>query len=184
MSRPLLPRKTSADIKSITPMAWNQLVDCVAYGMDHPRGDGNHILHDGMSGMLKLNTRNTGGVSTAKETSTVVDKQPNFDAVPYYARYNKTDGKLTVNGGWANLNGRCVEVSGTTLAICKGYICVCSEGLVSKPVIMFATPSASHYPIAYCEQRRESWVIIRYPTSMPIFLSTGRCPRVDTEVRS
>jgi hypothetical protein len=136
-----------------------------------------------MSGMLKLNRRNIGCLRTAEETSTVIDKQPNFDAVPYYARYNENNGRLTVNGGWANLNGRCVEVSGTTLAIHKGYICVCSEGLVSKPAIRFAPPSASHYPVAYCEQQEGSWVIIRYPTSMPIFLSTGRCPRVDTEVR-
>jgi hypothetical protein len=45
--KPSLPRKVTNDIDQISASVWNQLIDCLAYGLDCPKGDNKTIVRQG-----------------------------------------------------------------------------------------------------------------------------------------
>jgi hypothetical protein len=189
--RPLLPRKIGSAIRTITATTWDQLVDCVAYAMDHPRGDGHHILYDAMSGMLKLNEHGViGGPSIMEEKEAEV---PYTDSA-FSVKVNENT--LVVNGGWISMNGECVEVPGATFPLKNCTISVQATfykesydpGLTTGPVSSgyhsatiatcteyyrnangeIATNGEAHLSERYIHMDR------LYP-AMPIFIGSARC---------
>jgi hypothetical protein len=82
--------------------------------MDHPRGDGHHILYDAMDGMLKLNER---GVITVVGTSTMEEEEAEVPHTDSAFSVKVNENTLVVNGGWISMNGECVEVPGATFPL-------------------------------------------------------------------
>lgn len=74
---------------------------------------------------------------------------------PFALSFDSEKQKLIVKAGFAWLNGRFVTVAKTELTPATNYICVNAElsdlGVWSTPVIQFATPSATNYPIGRCD---------------------------------
>jgi hypothetical protein len=81
--------------------------------MDHPRGDGHHILYDATDGMLKLNER---GVMTAGGTGTM-EKEAEVPYTDSAFSVKVNENTFSVNGGWISMNGECVEVPGATFPL-------------------------------------------------------------------
>lgn len=74
---------------------------------------------------------------------------------PFALSFDSTKQKVVVEAGFAWLNGMFVTVAKTELTPETNYICVNAElsdlGVWSTPVIQFATPSATNYPIGRCD---------------------------------
>ncbi len=66
--KPRLPNRATRDINLVKRDTWNALVDCVAYAMEHPRGDGRTILNLG-DGNLQARGGGSGGRSGVSGTS-------------------------------------------------------------------------------------------------------------------
>jgi hypothetical protein len=77
--------------------------------MDHPRGDGHHILYDTTDGMLKLNER---GVITVGGTSTMEEEEAEIPYTDSAFSVKINENTFAVNGGWISMNGEYVEVRG------------------------------------------------------------------------
>ena len=171
--KPKVPNKIHSSIKEITPQTWNQLIDCITYAMDHPRGDGHSIFLDASSGMLKL--RKEGKDNIADDEQGI---EPSYYAIPYYPFFDPDANEIIVNGGRANMNGTMVDVAPVRMTILEGYICVCSANRTGKPMIKYANPSADNRPIVYCEKQGEEWVIERLHDGErpePLFLHFQTC---------
>jgi hypothetical protein len=143
-----LPRKISVDIHGITAATWNQLVDCVAYAMDHPRGDGHHILYDAMDGMLKLNMRHVGRVSNGEEA----EDWWNYSPMKYvdYGEWNLNTGLSVELHTYAHFLDTYCFYESDCAPQRAGYICAFYNpfGSIYHGV---ATPGTSAYPLAYYE---------------------------------
>lgn len=63
--KPTIPRKTNRDVQVIRAETWNALVECLAYAMEHPRGDGSTILNDGSGNLRAAAGRGFGGGASA-----------------------------------------------------------------------------------------------------------------------
>jgi hypothetical protein len=76
-------------------------------------------------------------------------------AGPYALSFDSTKQKLIVKAGFAWLNGSFVSVVAAELTPETGYVCVCATmneyGVWSTPVLEFAVPSATAYPVGYCD---------------------------------
>ena len=76
-------------------------------------------------------------------------------AGPYALSFDSEKQKLIVRAGFAWLNGSFVSVAKVELTPVTGYICVCATmneyGVWSTPVLEFAVPSATAYPVGYCD---------------------------------
>ncbi len=63
--KPTIPRKTNRDVQVIRAETWNALLECLAYAMEHPRGDGSTILNDGAGNLRAAAGRGFGGGASA-----------------------------------------------------------------------------------------------------------------------
>ena len=76
-------------------------------------------------------------------------------AGPYALSFDSEKQKLIVKAGFAWLNGSFVSVVAAELTPETGYVCVCATmneyGVWSTPVLEFAVPSATAYPVGYCD---------------------------------
>ena len=82
------------DIDQISSATWNRLLDCLAYAMDHPRGDGNTILNLGF-GLLQV-----GRIAGAGSGSGADDY-----AGPFKVRRQGQDVELQDGGGDGEVAG-------------------------------------------------------------------------------
>jgi hypothetical protein len=82
--------------------------------MDHPRGDGHHILYDATDGMLKLNKR---GVIAVARISTAKEEEAEIPYTDSAFSVKVNENTLAVNGGWMLMSGECVEVPGATFPL-------------------------------------------------------------------
>ena len=84
--RPQLPQQISRDIDRIRAATWNRLLECLAWAMEHPRGDGATIMNNGDGVMSAPGT--APGAAAAAGTSRY--------AGPFLAVLDAIDGSLVV----------------------------------------------------------------------------------------
>lgn len=101
MAKPTLPRKVSATIDKITAQTWAQLIDCVAWGMEHPRGDGDTILNTDNS-ILRVRRQPAAGVASGGGAVTlgVITSRPSggYGTATYKAITLNADGSWSATG--------------------------------------------------------------------------------------
>ena len=83
--KPSLPPKVSTAIDRISAETWNRIIDCLAYAMNHPRGDGITVFNR-LGDLLTTNSRSNGSGGNSLVGLFHVD--------------NNGDGTLTVGGGY------------------------------------------------------------------------------------
>lgn len=66
--KPKLPNRAVKDLNLIRRNSWNGLLECVAYAMEHPRGDGRTILNLGDGNMTARPGRGGGDVVAGDNT--------------------------------------------------------------------------------------------------------------------
>lgn len=59
--KPSLPQTISRDVQCIKAATWNRLLECVAWAMDHPKGDGRSIRNDGAGNLQAVAGRRGSG---------------------------------------------------------------------------------------------------------------------------
>jgi len=163
----MLPRKISAAVNQISASTWNRLVDCLAYAMDHPRGDGHSVLNK------------PGGLLGTPGGATAAGGEP--AKWPFAVSFQ--DGMLRVEGGWLNRNGlEMLYVNPHLIYPQAGYVCVCSEpvdkkGSWSTPDIrILSKPIPCAFPVAEVAKSGADWEIEQYPVAVAIILAAKRCP--------
>ncbi len=87
--KPALPQTISRDVQCIKAATWNRLLECVAWAMDHPRGDGHTIQSDGAGNLrAAAGRRGIRGGDDDDESSG-----------PFWTRIDEEKGQLVLENG-------------------------------------------------------------------------------------
>lgn len=167
--KPPLPPKVSTSIDRISAATWNRLIDCLAYGMSHPRGDG-HTIFNRLGDLLTTDRRNS---SDSGESP----------LVGLFRVTDNGDGTLTVGGGYVNRNG--LEFfwwpGNVKLQAAAGALCICTEPQDKlgnwtevTPQIM-AEPNPCAYPVAEITSENGKFIIEQYPVTVAMIFRSKRC---------
>ena len=166
--RPRLPQRISVPINQISAATWNSLIDCLAYAMTHPRGDGMTVFNHLGDILSADRSSGSSGVSgTAGLFQVTIDE-------------NK---KLAVGNGFVNRNGLDFsEYPGGTVTPANGYLCICSEpadklgNWTGITAMIKEHPNQCAYPIAKITVSGEGVMIEQYPVIVAQICYSGRCP--------
>lgn len=165
--KPSLPPRVSTAIDRISAATWNRLIDCLAYAMSHPRGDG-HTIFNRLGDLLTTNSRSDGSGRTS--------------TAGLFQVTENGDGTLTVSGGYVNRNGlEVIWYAGATITPQTGTLCVCTEpvdklGKWSEIQLKFITPNTCAYPIAKITCQGDNITIEQYPVTVAMIFRSKRCP--------
>ena len=165
--KPSLPPRVSTAVDRISAATWNRLIDCLAYAMSHPRGDG-HTIFNRLGDLLTTNSRSDGSGGTA--------------ITGLFQVTDNGDGTLTVSGGYVNRNGlEVIWYAGATITPQTGTLCVCTEpvdklGKWSEIQLKFITPNTCAYPIAKITCQGDNITIEQYPVTVAMIFRSKRCP--------
>ena len=166
--KPSLPPKVSTSIDRISAATWNRLIDCLAYGMSHPRGDG-HTIFNRLGDLLSTGRSSSSGSGGSS-------------LVGFFRVTDNGDGILTVGSGYVNRNGlEVIEFKGGTIDAQTGTLCICTEpidkaGKWSDISLKFITPNPCAYPIAKITYQGEEVTIEQYPVTVAMIFRSKRCP--------
>lgn len=167
--KPSLPPRVSTAIDRISAATWNRLIDCLAYAMSHPRGDG-HTIFNRLGDVLTTNCRASGNSAAA--------------LVGLFSVTDNGDGTLTVGGGYVNRNGLQFFwwPGDVTIKAAPGALCICTEPVDKlgnwsevTPKIM-PEPNQCAFPVAEITVVNGKFVIEQYPVTVAQIFYSGRCP--------
>lgn len=105
--RPSLPSRPSKDVDKISASWLCKLLDCVAYGMTNPRGDGKTILNES-AGTLRAVRQPGGGTDSGADQYTLFEVVKDSDTSVKINGYNSEEGRYYNN--WCVFGLRRVEV--------------------------------------------------------------------------
>lgn len=168
--KPRLPPRISASVNQITPATWNAIVDCLAYAMSHPRGDGITVFN------------RMGDTLTTDPAISGSGQQRTTAGLFLVTEDNK--GKLAVGPGFVNRNGLdFTQFPGAEGIVPKsGYMCICSEpadklgNWTAVEAKILAEPNIFGFPVARITVAEAGIEIEQYPVTVAFIVAGKRCP--------
>ena len=169
----ILPQKPRSGFHSIS-----ELTRCICGIIDYlasfkfDGGDGIEISRN----INHIQIKGSGQVLSG----TVDEQETTGDYDGPYAVHITDGGGLQINGGFAICNGIFMRVSGTSLGVQNGFLCVVTEhssdtGLWATPKIQYANPGAFAYPIAEIKKSGER-IVHGCSGGVALFFATELCP--------
>ena len=173
MSKPPLPARVTSLVRAITADTWNQLLACVEYAMQNPRGDGKTIRNHGE--ILQAVVPGRQGVSSVPKKEDLSDSgNPNF-------KISYVDGVLSCSGGFFSRNGICEYITPQPLAVdrltdgCVFLYTRIVDGHWTRPELeigSFFTFYTGLFPIGEVYNGK----IVQYDVKLATFLIATECP--------
>lgn len=166
MTKPFMPSRPSGEVSRISAQWLCQLMDCIEYAMDHPRGDGSTILNF-EGGILKAEEQ-TGGSGGDGVT---------YDG-PFAVGYDEEKSVLKIAKGYYQYNGFEFGVMPESeLAPATGTLCLRLTRNNGEPSLEYeiGDPDETHYPIAAITKSGDSVTIVQYYTTTAVFMVARKC---------
>lgn len=170
---PTIPR-SNLPIEALDPAWVRQLLRCVEYAMEHPKGDGFTILNS-TPGILQAVVPGRQGVSSVPKKEDLSDSgNPNF-------KISYADGVLSCSGGFFSRNGVCEYITPQPLAVdhltdgCIFLYTRIVDGRWTIPTLViggFFTFYTGLFPIGEVYNGK----IFQYDVKLATFLIATECP--------
>lgn len=142
---------------------------------------------------IKLQRFTNGTVISATAQPGGAPQPPNSEYTGMFAVKMDEDSAappmLQVGPGYVNVNGVFFSTPETTIKPQTGILCITSsidseKRKITDPVAEFASPDASHYPIAEIEDdENEGYIIRQYPVTVAVLLLAKMCPFAKNAVK-